>query len=102
VEKAGDFRQLSAQLRRIGRPETEANAQKAGISGPFSRLLGSLAERRNGWLTIQGSNSHIPDWDKPFEMPGQFRLIPSKFRGGDFCTCQLQILGTHPSLMSET
>src|SRR5262245_1779734 len=28
-------------------------------------------------------------------MSGQFRLIPSKFGVGDFCTCQLQILGTH-------
>jgi hypothetical protein len=36
--------------RQSGRPETESNARKAGISGPFSRLLGSRAERRNGWL----------------------------------------------------
>jgi len=35
------------------------NERKAGISGPFSRLLGSLAERMNGWLTWEGSNSHM-------------------------------------------
>ena len=50
ADKAGDFRQLPPQDRRAGSPETKSNGQKAGISGPFSGFLGSLAERMNGWL----------------------------------------------------
>jgi hypothetical protein len=34
----------------------ESNARKAGISGPFSRLLGSRAERGTGWLGREDSN----------------------------------------------
>jgi hypothetical protein len=37
-------------------PETKSNARKAGISGPFSRFLGSLSERTNGWLGREDSN----------------------------------------------
>src|SRR5450631_787905 len=50
ADKAGDFRRFPPQVRQSGSPETKANARKARISGPFSRLLGSLAERGNGWL----------------------------------------------------
>jgi hypothetical protein len=51
--RAGNFRRFSPQVRRIGSPETKANARKAGISGPFSRLSGSQAERTDGWLATQ-------------------------------------------------
>lgn len=34
----------------------KSNARKAGISGPFSRFLTSLAERQCGWLGREGSN----------------------------------------------
>jgi hypothetical protein len=51
AEKAGDFRPFPPSPRQTGGPET-----KARISGPFSRLLGSLAERRNGWLGRKVSN----------------------------------------------
>jgi len=61
AETAGDFPGFRPQDRQSGSPETEANARKAGISGPFSRLLGSLAERWSAWLPWEGSNSHIPD-----------------------------------------
>jgi hypothetical protein len=47
ADKAGDFRRFPP---RIGVPETKSNARKVGISGPFSRLLGSLAVCRNCWL----------------------------------------------------
>ena len=59
--KAGDFRRFPPQVRRTGSPETKSNARKAGISGPFSRLLGSLAERRNGWLGREGSNLRMAE-----------------------------------------
>jgi hypothetical protein len=51
ADEAGDFRRFRPQGRR--RLETRANAQKAGIFGRFSRLLGRLAERGNGWLATQ-------------------------------------------------
>jgi hypothetical protein len=45
AERAGDFWRLPAQLRLSERAEKKANAQKAGISGPFSRLkLGQRLE----------------------------------------------------------
>jgi len=61
AEPFGDF------PRHLGEPgvqETNPNARKAGISGLFSRLLGSLAERRNGLLTIRGSNLHFLECKK--------------------------------------
>jgi hypothetical protein len=61
ADKAGDFRRFPPQVRRTGIPETKSYARKAGISGPFSRFLGSLPEHRNGWLETEGSNSRIPD-----------------------------------------
>jgi hypothetical protein len=53
ADKAGDFWQIPPQVRRSGSPETKSNTREAGISGPFSRLLGSLAERTNAWLATQ-------------------------------------------------
>jgi hypothetical protein len=53
ADKAGDFRRFPPEDRRTGSPETKSNARKAGISGPFSRFLGSLAESTNGWLATQ-------------------------------------------------
>ena len=61
ADKAGDFRRFPPQARRTGSPETKSNARKAGISGPFSRFLGSLAERRNGWLGREGSNLRMAE-----------------------------------------
>ena len=61
ADKAGDFRRFPPQVRRSGSPETKANARKAGISGPFSPLLGSLAERRTGWLGREGSNLRMAE-----------------------------------------
>jgi hypothetical protein len=42
--------------------ETKANARKARISGPFSRLLGSLTSRMNGWLGREDSNLDMANW----------------------------------------
>jgi hypothetical protein len=53
ADKAGDFRRFPPQVRQSGSPETKANAQKAGISDPFSRLLRSLAKTRE-WLAGAG------------------------------------------------
>ena len=53
AETAGDFCRFPPPPRPPGSSETKANARKARISGPFSRLLGSLAKRRNAWLATQ-------------------------------------------------
>ena|ERR1700722_6535065 len=58
---AGDFRRLAPCNSRFGSPETKSNGRNAGISGPISRFLGSLAERRTAWLTWEDSNLHIPN-----------------------------------------
>jgi len=50
---AGDFRQFAVPRSANGGPETKSHARKAGISGPISRFLGSLAERRSAWLATQ-------------------------------------------------
>jgi hypothetical protein len=47
---------IGARDYRFGILETKSNARKAGISGPFSRLLRSHAERQNGWLGREDSN----------------------------------------------
>jgi hypothetical protein len=36
---------------------------KAGVSGPLSRLLRSLAERWNGWLGREDSNLNMANWN---------------------------------------
>jgi uncharacterized protein YbjT (DUF2867 family) len=59
AEMAGDSWQFPPHVRQSGSPETKSNARKAGISGPFSRLKGSLSERRNAWLPWEGSNYYI-------------------------------------------
>jgi hypothetical protein len=43
-------------LKHLACPETESNARKARISGPFWRLSGSLAKYRNAWLGREDSN----------------------------------------------
>jgi hypothetical protein len=59
ADKAGDFRRFLPQDRRTESSETKSNARKAGISGPFSRFLGSLAEHANAWLTREDSNCQM-------------------------------------------
>ena len=65
AEVAGDFRQFPPPPRRAWSPETNVNARKARISGPFSSLLGSLAENKNVWLGCKDSNLDmaISTWD---------------------------------------
>jgi hypothetical protein len=63
---AGDFRRFPPRDRRTGSTETKPNARKAGIFGLFSRVLGSLAERRNGWLGRKESNLHMGDFKGDF------------------------------------
>jgi len=69
------FRLYVTSVHEGGSLETKPNARKAGISRPFSRLLGSLAKRGNGWLTKQGSNSNIPTRKKTFEISIDFPPI---------------------------
>ncbi|SRR6266568_4005355 len=57
----GDCRRKSPQERH-GNPETNSNARKAGISGPFSHLLGSPAECRTSWLGREDSNPEMANW----------------------------------------
>jgi hypothetical protein len=54
----------------------------------------------NAWLTWEGSNLQIPNWKKPFEMSEEFIHISSEFEVGDFCSRELCIPDTHPSLKS--
>jgi len=54
--KARDFRRFPPQVRQSGSRETRAHVQKAGMSDPFFRLLGSLAKHKNAWLGRQESN----------------------------------------------
>jgi hypothetical protein len=96
-ERAGDFWRFPPQERRTDTSETKSNARKAGISGLFSRFWGSLTERRTGWLTTEGSNSHIPEQEKPFEMSREFPAFSLLFGGGDFCSRELRVPDTHPS-----
>ena len=53
----------------------------------------SVVEAVQCAVTIQGSNPHIPDRDRPFEMSGLFRLIPPNFGGGDFApvSCKFSV-----------
>jgi hypothetical protein len=74
-EVTGDFPGFPPLLRHSGSPETEANARKARISGPFRDLLGSLAEPRTAWLTWKDSNLNIPNREMPFEMSGNSALF---------------------------
>ena len=37
-----------------------------------SRVFGSLAKSRTGWLPWEGSNSEIPDYTSSFEIIGEF------------------------------
>lgn len=61
---AGDFRRFLPRLRRTRSLETKTIAQKAGISGLFSRLFGSPGERRKGLagdaVLIAPVSSQIP------------------------------------------
>jgi hypothetical protein len=41
-----------------------SNTRKAGISGRFSRFLGSLAERGNAWLGREDSNLDMANWNR--------------------------------------
>ncbi|XIA63305.1 hypothetical protein ACFIOY_29590 [Bradyrhizobium sp. TZ2] len=61
ADKAGDFRPFPPLGEQSDSPETEVAARKAGLSGPFSRFWEHLAERTNGWLEWQVSNSQMPD-----------------------------------------
>jgi hypothetical protein len=75
VGVAGDFRRLAPCVCRFGSRETKSTGRKAGICGPFPRVSASLAKRGNGWLTREGSNSHIPIYEIPFEMFKETPLI---------------------------
>jgi hypothetical protein len=50
--------------------------------------------------TSEDSNSHIPDWEKPFDMSAEFPQIYSESGVGDFCSYKLRT-GPHPSQAFE-
>jgi hypothetical protein len=79
ADTTGDFRRFPRQLRQNGCLETKENTRKAWISGPFSRLSGSLAERGNGWLTLEDSNRHITFPEKPFDIRAELPLFSRNF-----------------------
>jgi len=54
----------------------------------FAHKLTAILGRVSGWLTMEGSNSHIPDCINPFEISGKFRLVALDSRLGDFLACK--------------
>jgi hypothetical protein len=46
----GDFLQFARPVRRTGSVETEPNARKSAVSGPFVHFVGTKMKHRNAWL----------------------------------------------------
>jgi hypothetical protein len=73
-ETIDDF---ALRLSKFGVQRRSTNLQKAAIGGHFSDLyVHNLQLPDWGWLTWEGSNSHIPNWKKPIEMSGEFPSFP--------------------------
>ena len=72
--------------------------RKARIWRAFLINRRRFSENKNGWLTTEDSNSHIPDWKKGFEISELFTRFSRQFQVGDFCSRKLRYLGTQPSL----
>jgi hypothetical protein len=53
--------------------------RKARIWRAFLIKERKFSENRNGWLTSQGSNLHIPERKKPFEMSDEFPAFCRNF-----------------------
>jgi hypothetical protein len=70
------IRDLASRNSEMGGWRPAARSRKAVVCGHFFRSLGHAGDWCTGWLTIQGSNSHILDPNTVFEMSGQFRLFP--------------------------
>jgi hypothetical protein len=72
--------------------------RKARIWGAFLINKRKFSENSNAWLTTEDSNSHIPDWEKAFEISELFAHFSRQFELGDFCSRKLRNLDPHPSL----
>src|ERR1700744_5323467 len=57
---------------------------KSCYPGTFRSKRMKFSENRNAWLTTQGSNFHIPNWKKTFEMSRENPLISPKWSPRDF------------------
>jgi hypothetical protein len=57
-----DWLHSTITARHTEAPETNLNARKPEISGPFSRLSGSLAGGENAWLRREDSNFEMAIW----------------------------------------
>ena len=88
---AGDFRRLAPCNSRFGSPETKSNGRNAGISGPISRFLGSLAERRTAWLGREDSNLRMGESKSPALPLGDAPKLSGKRRDGP---CRAFLLAT--------
>jgi hypothetical protein len=83
----GQGRRLSAiSLPRLGDRESgdKVECAKSRDFRPVRRRLRTVGSRRTAWLTTKGSNSHIPDWNRAFEMSCEFRPIHLFSSPGDF------------------
>jgi hypothetical protein len=60
-ETAGDFPLFLGSSWETGSPETNPNAEKAGISEPVRFSWQTVAKRRTGWLGREGSNLRMAE-----------------------------------------
>jgi hypothetical protein len=91
---------FASELCEVGVWRPAANSKKPAISGSYAICDSTISSCRTAWLTSEDSNSHIPDWEKPFDMSAEFPQIYSESGVGDFCSYKLRT-GPHPSQAFE-
>src|SRR5258705_8005909 len=84
ANSAGDFWAFAARDRKKGVWRRKLNREKPAVCGPFASFELVMSVRRTAWLTSEGSNFHIPECKKPFEMSHEFLEFCREYRAGDF------------------
>jgi hypothetical protein len=97
LETFGSFRRKSSKMTQL---ETFNNQKSPSLAGLFATKEGNSLKRGMPGRTSEDSNSHIPDWEKPFDMSAEFPQIYSESGVGDFCSYKLRT-GPHPSQAFE-
>jgi hypothetical protein len=70
LETFGSFRRKSSKMTQL---ETFNNQKSPSLAGLFATKEGNSLKRGMPGRTSEDSNSHIPDWEKPFDMSAEFR-----------------------------